>query len=165
VPLAATGSDANGDSLTYAWDLDNDGRFETTGQSATFSAAALDGPSSHTVRVRVSDGDSSATDEATVEVTNVAPTASLEAPATAFAGSPSTLALTGASDPSSTDTAAGFAYAFDCGDGSGYSAFGPVSSHSCGTTSTGARSVGAKIRDEDGDVSEIHSGRRRHRDQ
>ena len=29
VVLSASGSDANGDSLTYAWDLDNNGSFET----------------------------------------------------------------------------------------------------------------------------------------
>ena len=45
VTLTATGSDPNGDSLTYAWDLDNNGSFETPGQSVNF--AGLDGPSDH----------------------------------------------------------------------------------------------------------------------
>ena len=32
VTLTAGGSDPNGDSLTYAWDLDNNGSFETAGR-------------------------------------------------------------------------------------------------------------------------------------
>ena len=44
ITVTATGTDPDGDPVTFAWDLDNDGTFETAGQSATFSAAALDGP-------------------------------------------------------------------------------------------------------------------------
>ncbi len=51
VTVTATGSDPNGDTLTYEWDLDNNGSFETAGQSATFSAAGLDGPNSYTIHV------------------------------------------------------------------------------------------------------------------
>lgn len=55
--------------LTYAWDLDNNGSFETPGQSVTFSAALLTAPSSATIRVQVTDdGGLTATDEATVVV-------------------------------------------------------------------------------------------------
>ena len=50
------------------------------------------------------------------------------------------------------DTAAGFAYAFDCGDG--YSAFGASSSAICPTDDNGTRSVGGKVRDKDGAVTE-----------
>jgi predicted extracellular nuclease len=147
VPLAATGNDPNGDSLTYAWDLDNNGTFETAGQNATFSAAALDGPSSYTVGLRVSDGVASTTDQATVNVTNVAPKATISAPSTAFAGLPFTVALTNPSDPSAADTAAGFTYAFDCG--AGYGAFGSAASTQCTLTTLGAQNVRAKIRDKD----------------
>jgi hypothetical protein len=42
--LRATGTDPDGRSLAYAWDLDNDGSFETAGASVRFSAADLDGP-------------------------------------------------------------------------------------------------------------------------
>lgn len=73
VTLNATGSDPNFDSLTYEWDLDNNGSFETTGQSVAF--AGVDGPAVHTVRVRATDGRNlSAVSSTTVTVANVAPT-------------------------------------------------------------------------------------------
>jgi uncharacterized protein len=76
VEVSASGNDPNGDTLTYAWDLDNNGSFETSGQDATFSAATLDGPSSYTIKVRVTDVlGLTAVDEATVNVLNVAPVA------------------------------------------------------------------------------------------
>ncbi|TML67006.1 MAG: hypothetical protein E6G14_13655 [Actinobacteria bacterium] len=52
------------------------------------------------------------------------------------------------------DTAAGFEYAFNCGDGSGYGVFGASSSVTCPTSDNGVRSVKAKIRDKDGGVTE-----------
>jgi hypothetical protein len=68
VTVTATGSDPDSDPLTYAWDLDDNGSFETSGQSATFSAAGLQAPLTLTIHVRVSDGDLIATDDATVNV-------------------------------------------------------------------------------------------------
>jgi predicted extracellular nuclease len=68
VLLTANGTDADGDTLSYAWDLDGDGSFETAGQSVTFSAAALQAPATITVRVQVSDGTLTVADEATVNV-------------------------------------------------------------------------------------------------
>ena len=153
VTVSANGTDPNGDALTYAWDLDNDGTFETAGQTATFSAAALDGPTSRTVKVQATDGGGlSAVSSATVNVANVAPSATLNAPSSVFAGFSFTLSLTGASDPSTADTTAGFTYAFDCG--SGYGDFGPSNTATCSTSTTGTRTVHAKIRDKDGDSQE-----------
>jgi hypothetical protein len=73
VSVTASGDDVDGDTLTYAWDLDNNGSFETPGKTVTFSAANLNGPGSQTIRVRVMAGNLSAIDDATVEILNVAP--------------------------------------------------------------------------------------------
>jgi predicted extracellular nuclease len=149
--LSATGSDPEGGSLTYAWDLDNDGTYETPGQSVGFSAD--DGPVTRVVNVRVTDDTGqTATSQASVDVHNVAPTATFSAPASSFAGYPFSLSLTSPHDPSAADTAAGFQYAFDCG--SGYGAFGSTASISCPTDDTGTRTVHAEIRDKDGGVTE-----------
>jgi hypothetical protein len=74
VALSSAGSsDPDGDPLTFEWDLDNNGTFETPGPSPNFSAAGRDGPDTQTVVLRVSDGTASATDTATVNIANVAP--------------------------------------------------------------------------------------------
>ncbi len=73
--LIATGSDPEGGALTYAWDLDNNGSFETPGASVTFSAVGKDGPGSQTVVVKATDnGGLFATSQTNVTIQNVAPT-------------------------------------------------------------------------------------------
>src|SRR5262249_12998998 len=149
ITLTASGSDPEGGPLTYLWDLDNDNIFETQGKSVSFSAH--DGPASATVHVRVTDdGGLFAVGDATVTILNVPPTATLGAPTSADAGLPFMLSLSSPSDPSTADTKAGFTYAFDCGDGNGYSSFGADSSQLCAATDVGTLSVGAEIRDKDG---------------
>lgn len=69
VNLAATGSDPEGTAVTFEWDLDDDGVFETPGQNVVFSAGSLVAPVSVTVAVRVTDAFGNFTiDEATVNV-------------------------------------------------------------------------------------------------
>jgi len=153
VTVTASGSDPEGGSLHYAWDLDNDGTFETPGQTVTFSAADIDGPATRTIAVRVTDdGGQSIVASTTVAIANVAPAATFNAPGSSPAGFPFGLSLTSPHDPSAADTSAGFTYAFDCG--SGYGAFGPTAAVTCPTTDVGVRSVGGKIRDKDGGISE-----------
>jgi predicted extracellular nuclease len=55
VTLNATGVDPEGDAVTFEWDLDNNGSFETSGQSVNFSAASLVAPAVVTVKVKVTD--------------------------------------------------------------------------------------------------------------
>ena len=75
VSVTATGNDPENGSLTYAWDLDGNGSFETPGQTVTFSAVGLDGPTTKNVTVQVTDNDNlTATDDVSVNVVNVSPT-------------------------------------------------------------------------------------------
>lgn len=53
--LTATGADPESDPLTYAWDLDGNGTFETPGQSVTFNASKTTPVGMHTVSVKVTD--------------------------------------------------------------------------------------------------------------
>jgi hypothetical protein len=80
---------------------------------------------------------------------NDPPTADFNAPASTFAGFPFELSLTNPSGPEPGET---FTYAFDCG--SGYGAFAASSTASCPTADVGDRSVGGKVRDELGAVTE-----------
>lgn len=69
VVVNATGADPEGGPVTYAWDLDNDGSFETPGQSATFNAAANTAPAMLTIKVQATDAfGNSSVDEATVYI-------------------------------------------------------------------------------------------------
>jgi PKD repeat protein len=105
----------------------------------------------YTVTVTITDADgASGTCTFHVAVANVAPTATFDAQSPVDEGSSFQLSLTNPSDPSNADTAAGFTYAFDCGDGSGYGPFSPSNSRTCPTNDDGTRAVGGKIRDKDG---------------
>jgi hypothetical protein len=85
-----------------------------------------------------------------VNVSNVAPTAALVAPAKITAGQSFDLNVTKPSDPSQADTEAGFKYAFDCGTGAGYSAASTRTSVTCpATAASGPLTVRAKIIDQD----------------
>jgi hypothetical protein len=140
--------DCNGGSLagtTYA----------TASPASSTSCSYNDGPSDHTVTGVIIDKDGGRHDASTtVHVNNVAPTATFSNNGPVNEGSSFTIQLTGPSDPSSADTSAGFQYAFDCGDGSGYGSFGTASSRSCPTSDNGSRSVKGKIRDKDNDTTE-----------
>ena len=151
VDVSATGSGGT----SYAWDLDGDGTFETTGQTATFSAAALDGPATRTIAVRLSGPGGTATDEATVEVANVAPTVAVAGPATAVIGAATTWRFT-TTDPAPADQAAGFTLRVDWGDGTPVQVVTGTSPQDVAHTyvTAGGRTISVTATDDDGGTSD-----------
>jgi hypothetical protein len=165
--LGTTDPNQSSDTLNYAWDLDYDGLFGETGAAAvrgnevgptpTFNASAadFDGPIGFRVLLRVTDSTSLVSySSANIKVVNAAPTAQVTAPATP---SPfvSVEITVGATDPSAADTAAGFQYQVDWGDGGmdffGGDGAGVAISHVY--TLSGARTVVVTATDKDGGVS------------
>ncbi|MFH8252587.1 beta strand repeat-containing protein [Microbacterium sp. B2969] len=109
---------------TYEWDLNGDSDFsDATGIAPTLTWAQLealgidDGPSTHTVTLKVTLGAQESTDTAVLTVVNTAPDTVVTGALTATAGVPFTVKI-GADDPSSADMAANFTYTVDWGDGS-----------------------------------------------
>jgi hypothetical protein len=153
VAVTAAGSDPEGGPLAYAWDLDNDGFFETPGQSVTFSAAELDGPAGATAAVQATDsGGLTATAQSFIDILNVAPTASFTgAPGKLFAGQSATLAFSSPFDPGAADTTTGFRYAYDCsGDGIFEAAGLSSPSYTCAYPQGGVFAAAGRIADRDG---------------
>jgi len=115
-----------GDSLTYAWDFDDDGAFDdAVGVSPAFDNVGRDGVL--TVRLRVSDtAGATADDSATVTVTNVAPSVSAittDSPKDENAA----LSMSGAiTDPGWQDP---LSATIDFGDGAGAVSLGGIEEH------------------------------------
>ena len=87
----------------------------------------------------------------TVTINNVAPTGTFGTTAPVNEGSSFTLSISGATDPSSADIAAGLSYRFDCG--AGFGAWGSSSSAVCSAADNPGYQTKGEIRDKDGAVS------------
>lgn len=149
ITFKATGSDADNDQLSFAWDFNGDGVIDadTPEGSHTFPD---DGK--YVARVMVSDPHGqSATASIDVYVENAAPSAELKAPESVDEGSPIILSVGDVVDPSKPDQDAGFEFAFDCGNGFGN--FASATSASCPTVDNGTRTVSLKVRDKNGGES------------
>ncbi|QDV86729.1 NHL repeat protein [Stieleria magnilauensis] len=117
-------SDANGDTLTFAWDLDNDGNFGETNEPttatatvdwATLASFGIDDDGTYTIGLRVDDGNGGVTTQTTtVTVENSGPLLSITGSSNAVASTVYTLNLsaTDAGDDSITS------WRVDWGDGS-----------------------------------------------
>jgi hypothetical protein len=123
IALAGSGTDADGDPLTYSWDLNNDGTYgDLTGATPSLTRAVReqfginDGFTGKTypIRVRVSDGKDTTTSAAVnLTVNNTVPDATVSNGGAVTEGSTGTVSFGAVTDPSSVDTAAGFRYAYD----------------------------------------------------
>ena len=136
----------------FAFDCGDGSGYGSWSSPAALSASAncpTSDNGSRAVKAKIRDKDGGAREYTdTVTITNVAPSATFNAPSSVNEGDNINVSLTSPSDPSSVDTAAGFTYAFNCG--SGYGAFGPSNSTSCPTSDNGTKTVKGKIRDKDG---------------
>jgi hypothetical protein len=155
VSLIAAATDPDGDPVTFRWDLDNDGTFETAGRTVNFSAAALDGPASRTVRVRADDGHGHKVIAAgTINVVNVPPTATFANNGPVSYGDAVTVLFANQADRSPADTAAGFSYAYSL-DGVHFTA--SAAATSAFRLSVGPHTVYGRIFDRDGDYSQYNT--------
>lgn len=156
VTLSASATDPNGGPFTFEWDLDDDGTFETNGQTVTFSAAGRDGPSEQQVKVRVTNS-AGLKDKAKTKVIirNVAP--SVDTPVTTPA--PSNPNQNVSASATFNDPAGAldepFACTVDYGDGAGAQA-GTVNGNVCEGaphlySTIGAYTVTVQVTDKDGD--------------
>lgn len=155
VTLFGSATDPEGSAVSYRWDLDGDGSFETVGQNVTFSALDHDGPLVLAVRLEARDGAGVAgTAQTTVTLRNVAPTASFATTSPITVGQYSVLTLTNVVDPSAADRNAGLRYTFAC-DGldsslaGSYESAGPSPSASCPFATAGTFAVKARVFDKD----------------
>jgi Ca2+-binding RTX toxin-like protein len=129
VTLSATPGDPAGanDTVTYSWDLDNDGIFgeiganatrgNETGASPVFKATGLEGPDTFPIKVRGTDEDGATGPVATgsVTITNAPPTVVITGPASTSPGFATSYTFT-ATDPSPVDQAGAFTFTIDWGD-------------------------------------------------
>jgi uncharacterized delta-60 repeat protein len=163
VTLSGSGSDPAGaaDPLTFAWDLDNNGSFETAGANAAFDATGIDGTASYTVNLQVSDGDGGVTVvSTTVTVINVAPTADAGGPYLAFEDTPIAMSGSG-SDPAGAADPLTFTWDLDNDGIFGETGAGATRGNEVGATptfdptglATGPYTVTLRVSDGDGGVT------------
>jgi PKD repeat protein len=146
--VAGSGStDAEG-GLTFAWDLNNDGTFETAGENAAATTPALQTAGQKTVRLRVTDSDGATGVEVLTYRVNSAPVAAfILDPPTPAVNKPIQFSST-SSDPDAGDS---LTYAWDLdGDntfGEGFE-LGPNPTHTF--TSPGTKTVRLRVTDTGG---------------
>ena len=155
--LHGSAADTAGETLTYAWDLG--GGATATGASPTITLG--DGPAVQAVKLTVCDDHGAcASDATTISILNVPPTATLTAPASAAEGTTAAVSITGATDASAADVAAGLHYAIVC-DGSSlaavtYASASTTASKTCPAVDGPSDiAVRARVIDKDGGFVEL----------
>ena len=143
--LNAGGSDVPDDLLTYAWDLDGDGSFETTGQTVAFTPT-IDGPATTAVTVQVSDDEgTAATATATLSVTNATPLVAVGDDQSAAVGEPITVTWTVTDYIDDT-----FSYTVDWGNGADPELVEEAVAAEYSYSAAGSYTVTVTVTDDDG---------------
>lgn len=162
----AQSTDADGDTLTYSWDVNGDGTFgDATGVNPTLTKAQLNalginnGTATFNVSVRVDDGHGHVVTSSPVVFTfnNAAPVATITGPNTGVKGTALTFTL-GATDQSSADQTAGFTWRIDWnGDGTFDQEVTGTSTQTVTHTFDKAGPITIKVKaiDQDGGESDI----------
>lgn len=152
INISGSGSDPDGGTVTYLWTVAPAGLCSFGDATAASTTVTCTDNGSFTLTLKVTDDENAfTTDDATLNVDNVKPTATFNAPVSVNEGSAINLSLTAVVEPSSVD-AATIEYAFDCG--AGYGSFGSANSTSCSTTDEGIITVKGTVRDKDGGSTE-----------
>jgi hypothetical protein len=150
VTLDASGStDPDGDTLSYAWDLNNDGVFDdATGVTVSFTQ---DLPGTYPVAVQVTDSAGhQSTASSSVTFTDVAPTANAGADQTAV--SQQAVNFTGTGANASGDAIVSYEWDFNY-DGSNFSADATGATASNTFTAPGTYTVALRVTDDDGQTA------------
>jgi streptogramin lyase len=143
-------SDQDGDTLTYAWDLDDDDTYETAGLSPDFSAADLD-DGEYSIKLKVCDPSGECdTDTAEVHVRNVAPTVNAGADQTVYRNE--TVNLSGSwTDPAKAlDDPYAWAWTVPGDPSSGTASYGTQLERTASFASEGVYTVKLNVTDDDG---------------
>jgi PKD repeat protein len=145
ITLQGSGSDPAGGQVSYAWDLDDDGEFETVGQQASH---AWPDNGKFTVALQVAnERGGTATDSTTVTVSNVNPTVEAGGPYTTQVDVPVTLEATGNDVPADP-----LSFAWDLnGDDVFDDDTGPLVTYSWPVSQT--YTVAVQVEDGDGGVA------------
>jgi hypothetical protein len=143
VTISSASTDADGDALTCAWDLDGDGTFETPGCAVT---RTIPKAGTFDVALRVSDGAATDTATRTVTIANRPPAAAIAvAPSAPLTGDEISLDGRGSGDPDGVIVAG--AWDLD-GDGDFDDAAGPVATATFDTA--GRHTVSLRVVDDNG---------------
>ncbi|MFA9269368.1 MAG: PKD domain-containing protein [Baekduiaceae bacterium] len=148
VTFTDTSTDPEGDALTRAWDTDNDGAFDDGDGSTASRTFSTFGAKTVRLRVRDTYGAESITSRS-VTIANAPPTVTLTVnPTTVATGDAVTFSAAGADPDGGAVT-----YAWDLdGDGT-YSDSTAASPPSRSFARAGAKTVGVRVTDDDGDVT------------
>jgi hypothetical protein len=143
---ASTDPDGNDDIVSYAWDLDNNGSYETSGPIIPFTS---DSPATYTIGLQVTDSaNHTANDTIVVTFDDVTPTA--DAGPDQSAGTNQTVNFSGSGANTAGDAITAFAWDLD-NDGAFDDAFTANTSTSFSTG--GAKTVRLRVTDDDGQTA------------